>query len=245
MRFGFVLLAIGGAVALGMLYPNTAQEPKEQARAVEPGQVYREPKTVKLTNADRAIALRTALRFVNTAVARRHSEDSYELVAPELRQGLTREQWRAGEIPVVPFPATEVRVGVDYSYRNELGLRMMLVPSPTSELRPTTFNMDLQASGSGDERRWLVRSWTPNAETITPQPEQQSGNAGGASAGGFPKLGDEDPKGLGAPLGAAWILVPIVVLGFVLLVPLGLGIRSWRENRRALRDYEATRPRRV
>jgi hypothetical protein len=237
-----VLLAIGGAVTLGVLYPNTADKPEQQSAAVEPGQVYREPKTVKLTNADRAIAIQTALRFVNTAVARRHSEVSYDLVAPELRQGMTRDQWRTGEIPVVPFPATEVRVRVDYSYRNELGLRMMLVPPSTSELRPTTFNMDLQAVGSGDKRRWLVSSWTPNAETLTPQLEQESGNAGGASAAGFPKLADDDSEGLGAPLGAAWILVPLGVLGLVLLVPLGLAIRSWRENRRALRDYEATRP---
>lgn len=242
MWVGFVLLVLGGAVTLGVLYPNTADEPEQQSAAVEPGQVYREPKTVKLTNADRAVALQTALRFVNTAVARRDSEVSYDLVAPELRQGMTREQWRTGEIPVVPFPAAEVRVRVDYSYRNELGLRMMLVPPSTSELRPTSFNMDLRASGSGDRRRWLVSSWTPNAATVMPQAEQQSGNAGGASSAGFPQLGDDNSEGLGAPLGAAWILVPLGVLGLVLLVPLGLAIRSWRENRRALRDYEATRP---
>jgi hypothetical protein len=236
-----VLLAIGGAVALGLLYPNTAKEPQRQARA-EPGQVYHEPKTVKLTKADRDTAIRTALRFVNTAVARRHSEEAYELVAPDLRQGLTREQWRTGEIPVVPFPATEVRVRVDYSYRNELGLRMMLIPPSTSELRPATFNMDLQAAGSGDERRWLVSSWTPDAAAPIPQVAQESEDARGPAAAGFPALRDDDPKGLGAPLGAEWILVPIGVLGVVLLVPLGLAIRSWRENRRALREYEATRP---
>jgi hypothetical protein len=243
MWLGGGLLVVGGVVALGIAYPNTAKEPAAAPRS-EPGQVYVEPKTVRLTNADRQTALRTALRFVNTAVARRNVDDSYALVTPELRQGMSKSEWANGEIPVVPFPATEVRVRIDYSYANELGLKMLLMPPSTSELVPATFNLDMRGSGPEDRKRWLVSAWTPSS-TAAPQtdiaPTSGQGSSG-ASASGLPNLGDQQPEGLNAPLGAAWIIVPLGILGLVLLVPIGLGIRSWLENRRALREYEKTRP---
>lgn len=243
MWLGGVMLVVGGMVALGIAYPNTAKEPAAQAPN-NPGQVYVEPKTVKLTNADRQTALRTALRFVNTAVARRNVDDSYALVTPELRQGMSKAEWANGEIPVVPFPATEVRVLIDYSYANELGLKMLLVPPSTSELLPATFNLDLRGSGPDDRKRWLVSAWSPSS-TAAPQtdaaPTSGQGSSG-ASASGFPNLSNEQTEGLNAPLGAVWIIVPLSILGLVLLVPIGLGIRGWLENRRALREYEKTRP---
>jgi hypothetical protein len=40
-----------------------------------------------------------------------------------------------------------------------------------------------------------------------------------------------------APLGAAWLLVPISGLSLIVLVPLMLGIRGFLRNRRAERPY--------
>jgi hypothetical protein len=242
MWLGSLLLVVGGAIAIGIMYPNTADdEPESAAVARSQGQVYREPKTVRLTKADREVALRNALEFVNTAVARRRVERSYELVTPELRQGLSRSEWAKGEIPVVPFAAAEVRARIDYSYANEIGLTMQLLPPANSRTAPATFNMDLRALGSKGERRWLVSSWTPTAST-TQLPEAEEGGSG-AEAAGFPNIGEaaEAQKGLDAPLSAAWIVVPLSIIGLALLVPIGLGVRSWFQNRRALREYEASR----
>lgn len=237
-----MLLVAAGAVALGMLYPNTTEEPDEVPVAASgTGQVYREPKTVRLTRADREAALRNALEFVNTAVARRRVERSYDLVSPDLRQGISRSEWRQGDIPVVPFPAAEVRVRVDYSYRNELGLTMLLIPPASAKTSPTTFNMDMRAAGTAGGRRWLVSSWTPTA-SMTDLPAAEDAGRGPAAAG-VPNVGglSESEGGLNAPLGAGWLVVPLSIFVLILLLPIGLGVRSWLQNRRALREYEATR----
>jgi hypothetical protein len=230
------MLVLGSAVTLGIVFRNTAHPEKETLRD-DPIQVYKEPVPVKLSKTDRALALDTALKFVNTAVARRHVEDSYALAAPDLRGGLTRSQWARGEIPVIPYPATEARVRVDYSFRNELGLTLLLVPTSTSKLNPMSFNMDMTASGTGLERRWLVSSWTPSG---TPAAPTVGGGGDGDGALGT-NLAPQNTEGLDSPIGAGWIIAPIALLGAVLLVPIIVGIRSWRENRRAMRDYEAMR----
>jgi len=230
------LLVLAGAITIGIVFRNTA--PVEEATLRnEPVQVYHEPTPVRLTTADRALALKTALKFVNTAVARRHVGDSYDLVAPGLRSGISPAEWAKGdEIPVVPYPAAEARVRVDYSFRNELGLKMMLVPASTSQLNPMTFNMDMTARGSGANRRWLVNGWAPSGVVSAP-----TGDGGGGGVIGGSNLSPQNTEGLDSSLGAAWIIAPIALLGAVLLIPIGLGIRSWRENRRAMRDYEAMR----
>lgn len=231
------MLALASAVTLGIVFRNTAR-PEETTLRNDPIQVYKEPIPVKLSKTDRALALDTALKFVNTAVARRHVEDSYALAAPDLRGGLTRSQWAGGEIPVIPYPATEARVRVDYSFRNELGLTLLLVPTSASKLTPMSFNMDMTASGTGLERRWLVNSWTPSG---TPAAATVDGGGGRGGVLGGTNLAPQNAEGLDSPIGAGWIIAPIALLGAVLLVPIAVGIRSWRENRRALRDYEAMR----
>jgi hypothetical protein len=65
----------------------------------------------------------------------------------------------------------------------------------------------------------------------------------GPGAAGVPNVGglSESEGGLNAPLGAGWLVVPLSIFVLILLLPIGLGVRSWLQNRRALREYEATR----
>jgi hypothetical protein len=42
-------------------------------------------------------------------------------------------------------------------------------------------------------------------------------------------------------LSAAWLLVPGSILALILLVPAVLGLRNWREARRAFKEYESSR----
>lgn len=237
IRVGGALLVLATVITIGISFRNTAPREESTLRN-DPIQVYHAPTPVRLTKADRTLALTTALKFVNTAVARRHVGDSYDLVSRDLRAGISPAEWAKGdEIPVVPYPAAEARVRVDYSYRNELGLTMLLVPPSTAKLTPMTFNMDMTAVGSGAKRRWLVNAWTPSGGGVS---APAGGDGGGGVIGGT-SLAPQNAEGLDAPIGAGWIIVPVALLGAVALVPIGLGIRSWRENRRALRDYEASR----
>src|SRR3979409_2485051 len=42
-------------------------------------------------------------RFIQTAVARKHLAESWQLTAPALRQAFPRRRWESGNIPVVPY----------------------------------------------------------------------------------------------------------------------------------------------
>src|SRR3954471_10486290 len=66
------------------------------------------PRQTRLSAADRRQLKATIGLFVSSSVARHHPERSWALVDPALRQGLTKQQWSAGNIPVVPYPAAGV-----------------------------------------------------------------------------------------------------------------------------------------
>src|SRR4051812_7904660 len=56
-----------------------------------------------ITAAERDIAR----EFIETAVARKNLARAWEIVAPELKQDLTLEEWKTGTIPVVPYPVDQ------------------------------------------------------------------------------------------------------------------------------------------
>ena len=112
---------------------------------------------MKLHKADEKAARDTAARFVATAVLRRDVDDSWDLTAPELRGGLTRTQWKTGEIPVVPFPAKdldEVRWRLDYSIEDHVGLKVSMLPRENSTAKALLFEMELVRTGPAAKRRW-------------------------------------------------------------------------------------------
>jgi hypothetical protein len=93
--------------------------------------VLRSPKSVPASPAARAAAERTLDRFVRTAVIRRNPLQAWDLVTPRLRAGTTQAQWRAGLLPVVPYPAEQFRsegATLKYSYRGILGYDVLVVP---------------------------------------------------------------------------------------------------------------------
>jgi hypothetical protein len=73
----------------------------------------------------------------------------------------TRDEWRDGDIPVVPYPVDDARWKFDYSYTDEIGLQVAVFPEAGEEVRPMVFNMSLRAVGAGTKRHWLVDSWSP------------------------------------------------------------------------------------
>ena len=58
----------------------------------------------KLTPAERAAITRSIDVFVNHAVTRHDPAAAYDVVAPELRPGMTRKSWAHDDLPAYPFP---------------------------------------------------------------------------------------------------------------------------------------------
>lgn len=138
---------VGGMRGSAKPGPATRNEP-----AVVPRKVVKAPLEPE--------ARRVAGRFILTAVARRHLAESYALVAPSLKQGLTLKQWETGVIPVVPYPAYDlkpVRMSVTLSTKTEASIRVFLDPKPGAGVKSQIFILQMKKFGS----RWLVTTWVP------------------------------------------------------------------------------------
>lgn len=146
----FIAVAATGLVAGFTLLPSSPEtKPKpSRAAAVSPAEV-------------REAAL-VVLHFVRTAVVRQRVAYSYDLVTPELRQGLSRAEWATGNIPVAPYLSKDWRT-----------VRFWLRPESVrrSEIRFTV----LLVSADGDRQfyavalrpypdRWRVSYWAPIRE---------------------------------------------------------------------------------
>ena len=226
-----MLAAVGGVTAtISILFWNTGLKVEPSVTEGGPAVVSAPKQSVRLSERDHAAAIAAAARFVDTAVQRVRLDEAWELAGPQLRQGMTRAEWRKGNIPVVPYPVDAARWKLDYSYADEVGLQVYVLPKRGQELRPMIFMMSLTAVGRGDERRWLVDSWTPAGGGIGATPQ-------GSPSGSEALRTIEPPK---APLGALWLFLPVLLLGGLLMIPVALGLRTRRRNRRAETAHRAS-----
>jgi hypothetical protein len=120
------------------------------------------PKQVPLA----AAAKRAAFRFVETAVARKDLAESYRLVTPTLRQGMSLAEWKTGTIPVQPYPVSEAaqRWHVRNSYPTSAQLEVAFVPKKGSSAGTEVFAVGLRKLGG----RWLVDSFQPRGAIHAP-----------------------------------------------------------------------------
>ena len=90
---------------------------------------------------------------------------------PNLRGGLTREEWITGSNPVVPYPIDELEVApykVDASYTKSALLEVALLPKG-SGVRAQVFFLELKKVGTNANARWVVDNWVPRASPIVPR----------------------------------------------------------------------------
>jgi hypothetical protein len=107
-------------------------------------------------------ARRVAGEFLLTAVARKNLASSFKLVHPDLKGGLTLEQWKTGEIPVTPFPVETLenaRFSVVERHKGGMTLEVVLIPPEDVDMRSAVFQLGLTSIGNG--QRWLVDYWMP------------------------------------------------------------------------------------
>ena len=171
----------------------------------------------KLTPAERAAITRSIDVFVNHAVTRHNPAAAYDVVAPELRPGMTRKSWAHDDLPVYPFPArgTTHPWNILYVTREEVGLELELIPRAGSKQGPIIFHIYLRPVG----KRWLVDSFMPVA-TLAPlgtgKSKVRSVRDFSPQAAGGVSLGGGGPH----QLSSIWLVVPFALVGAALV---GLG----------------------
>jgi hypothetical protein len=162
------LLLVAGIVAAIVAFTTNRNPPKPApvpaALAPKPAA---KPRTVALSKETVAIAR----QFVTTAVARRDLAAAWKISGPDIRGGLTLKEWLTGNIPVVPFPVKSVsgpvRFKIDWSYKNQAGIDIALLPA-SGKVKPQIFFMLLKRVGPSSRKHWIVASWVPHSSPIVP-----------------------------------------------------------------------------
>jgi hypothetical protein len=185
--------------------------------------VYHEPRLHRLSRRERLDLLATSFHFVRTAVARRHLDEAWVLLGPEMQAGQTRKSWNTGTNNVVPFPVAGIAAwNLLYSYDDDVAFDLALVSKPGYDLVGKTFTIELKRYPQRGNR-WLVAAWVPKGITTAGQSK---------SAAAAPP-----PPPPRAPLSAKWLAVPLSILALILLTPLAVIVRSVIQNRRAAKRY--------
>ncbi len=186
--------------------------------------------------ADRAAINRTLDAFVPTAVARSHSERAWVLATPSMRAGGTRSGWARGELPVAPFPAAGTTFHgwtIDAVRPGAVDLVLLLHPRQGAKVGPISYNITMRKLGG----RWLVDSFVPAALFAAPGEDSsiqaQPDLAPGPAAPSFSRSGR---------IGENWVLiVPAILAGLIVFVPLLILAVHRRRDRRAVRRYSSPR----
>ena len=222
-----MLVAAGAATLVALTYPNTGE--REVFTPGKPKITHEEPPATPLPKGQLAGSQRVLSKFVISAVYREHVERSYDLVTPLVRGGLTRKEWRTGDIPVPPFPADAVAVAKSklvYSHRNLARYEVLLYTKPTAQLLPLLYSIELTRTARG---HWLVDYAMPLGGGFSTRPTPYKLT---------PQQHFSDETGHGR-LALSWVFVPLAILSLIVIVPLLLGARGWLSKRRAERDYTA------
>jgi hypothetical protein len=211
---GGTLLVVAIVVAAVVVFADSKRLPPDNLR---PGAApVAEEREVPLTRATRREIDEVLDEFVPAAVGRHDLARAWELAGPGLRAGTTRRNWVAGDFPVHPYPYAEQPFRnwrKSYAYHDRVAIDLLLFPRAGERIGPIVFAVDLVRQ----QGRWLVNSMYPAA--VLPAASKSSEQSSPEAVG-------EVAKPEGARLHPVWFLVPATIFGAVLLIPLGLGIKS-------------------
>jgi hypothetical protein len=164
--FAAAILAAGVIMLIIKLVPGsngvTDTSKTQHPTVVSP----KPPKTVQLAPAAREVAG----RFILTAVRRKNLDQAWKISGPEIRQDLTYKQWLTGDIPVVPYltPTSITPMKIDYSYPNQALVEVAMVPKKGAKGQTELFWLEVRRIGKGENRHWVVWSWTPRWSPAIP-----------------------------------------------------------------------------
>ena len=198
---------------------------------------------MKLTPAMRRAIDATLDAFVPAAVDRRDPVAAWRLAGPGLRNGSSLRDWRAGALPVQPFPVAGTRFHgwrALFSTRDRVALDLLLHPRAETRLGPIAVGIDLVR----DDERWLVDAIYTTA--VFNAPEEQPWVSGQPDYGADGATADatyERPKFAESRLDPAWFLLPVGLLCSAVLAVAAYAVAGLRRNRRAIRAHAALRAR--
>ena len=218
-----ILVCVPTAVVVGAIIIGNTGKSSETPLTKEPVSTYGTPKLYRLTPAERVQLVDTMSTFVQTAVARKHLDQAWPLLAPALRAGMTRQEWDSGNNTVVPYNAVGITAfDILYSYEGDVAFDVSLLGARSEDTVGKTFTIELTRDPA-HPKQWLVASWVPKGV---------SGSEASRSARAKPPPPDVKP-----PTSGRWLIVPLALLALIVVVPLALVIRSTIADRRAARRY--------
>jgi hypothetical protein len=152
------LVLVAGIVTFLLVFFRNTAKPVDSSTPLTPAKPTAAAATQKNVPVAREARL-VAGRFILTAVQRKHLAEAWNLVAPVMKQGMTKKQWLTGNIAVVPWfgKLAPVPLKVDYSYPREAQFTVILAPKPGTEGQTDTFIMGLKKYGG----HWKVVAWVP------------------------------------------------------------------------------------
>jgi hypothetical protein len=224
-----LLVVAGGIAAAIVKVPTGTKLDRTSVSHPPPGQYKSETSQApprRLSKLERRQLLSSIILFVTASVARKQPERSWPIIDASLRQGLTKQQWSSGNIPVVPFPAIAVGpLRITSVVGKKALVELVLVPGPRSHLVRKTFIMELREQ-SRQGRRWTVSSWEPEGITYSLASRQPIASAAYHSN----------------TLSPLWILLPVgALIAGVLLLPAGVFFRDAYRARRAEAEARSAR----
>jgi len=260
-RLAIVAVIVVAAVPLGYLavHYSSSGSPRNANGPYVSDAFYREPKHVPFTPEKRRAVSAVLARFISGAVSKHDLAGTWDLAGPDLRQGITKDDWLKGQIPIVPFSASKRGQGdwsvVNYSYPNKVGLELLMFPEHRNG-QLATVETDVVR---GKDGRWRVNYWmitklhgpgsaaaADSASAMSegpPNVHKLPGKKKKATAAQREAASEAAPHPTGGVehLDARWLLVPgaIVLLAFLAL--LGLGTRAWHRNRKAAAAWSRAR----
>jgi hypothetical protein len=204
---------------------------------------YVQPKASPFTASEKRQVRHALKEFISGAVAGESPAQAWNVAAPSLKQGTTRQQWIDGEMPVVPYPAANRGLGtwsfVQYSYTDSVGLEVFVFPKPGSGYSAMTADVELEKQRDG---RWLVNYWMPKrfhgppALAASQLKKAQKETRARSNRSKRRAAVEEEPY---QPPQAShwWLALPIAILSLIVIVPLTIGLVYWYRNRKATRAY--------
>jgi hypothetical protein len=204
---------------------------------------YVQPKNSPFTASEKQAVSRSLKEFISSAVARENPSRAWDVSAPSMKQGVSREKWNKGDLPVVPYPAAKRGLGtwsfVQYSYTDSVMLEVFVFPKPGSGWSAMTADVELLKQPDG---RWLVDYWMPKrfhgppALAASQLKKAQKETRVRSKSSRRRAAVEEEPY---RPPQAShwWLALPIAILSLIVIVPLTLGLVYWYRNRKATRAY--------
>jgi hypothetical protein len=159
---GSILVAVAVAVGLVVAVGDTGTKTPEVI-SDEPAIVANDGPKAPLPREARKVAG----EFILTAVTRRNLERGWQLSHPSLREGISKQEWLSGNIPIVPYPVSSSEpapMSVEESYAESAIMRVSLAPEKGSEVKPQIFFIGVRKL----KGQWLVDYWGPYATVPVP-----------------------------------------------------------------------------